>query len=240
MKKLQLAKILRLGIIATTIMLLFEVLFSIEAISIGITSWVQGQKGIYIYGTIWLMMFIQATIIPIPSITIITASLGVGILNTQLGLKALLLNPNTWLYILIVLSAYMGGAIVTYWVGRLWGKKAIRWCAGSEEDYNKWSDFITKRGKWPYAATVVLPIFPDDLLCLVAGSVKFNFPFFVISNIIGRAIGLIVMVATLVIIGAGGGGWLTLVLWGISLIIQIIAERILTYKVKQEDLHAIM
>lgn len=234
MNKYQIVKILRLGLITTFIMFLFEILFTIPGISNIITQWVQNQNGWLIYGAIWFVMFIQATIIPIPSVTVLTASLGAGILNKDSGIIEMFGNPDTWLYIVVVLSAYMLGACVSYWIGRKWGKKAIQWCAGSDEEYIKWSEFITKKGKWPYAATVLLPIFPDDLLCLVAGSVKFDFLFFFFSNLIGRFIGLITMILTLILIGAGGGGWFTIAAWSVGLVAQLVLERILSYKIKRE------
>ena len=108
-------------------------------------------------------MFLQVTILNIPAYVILSAcaSIGVEILSFK--------------YILVVLSAYMLGCVLAYYLGFKFGKKAVKWCAGNDEDYDKWSEFLNKKGKWWYFMTVVFPMFPDDILCLVAGAMKFNF-----------------------------------------------------------------
>ena len=66
-------------------------------------------------------------------------------------------------------------------------------------------------------------MFPDDILCLVAGSMKFNFGFYVLFNFIGRSVGLITMLLTLSLIGSVGGGFpFMLIVWGIVLLIEVI------------------
>ena len=82
---------------------------------------------------------------------------------------------------------------------------------------------LNTKGKWWYALTVLLPLFPDDLLCLVAGAVKFNFAFYVVANLIGRSVGLIAMILTLQAIGSIGGGIpLMVIVWAVALIIEFI------------------
>ena len=61
----------------------------------------------------------------------------------------------------------------------------------SEEEYNKWLSVLkSKKTNIIYFGTILLPIFPDDILCLLAGSIKMNFWWYLIANIVGRAIGL--------------------------------------------------
>jgi uncharacterized membrane protein YdjX (TVP38/TMEM64 family) len=156
-------------------------------------------------------MFLQVTILNIPAYIILSASVSIGI------------NTLSITYILVVISAYMAGCILAYWLGRKFGTKAIKWCAGSEEDYNKWSNVINNKGKWFYLITVLLPMFPDDILCLVAGSVRFNFKFYVIANLIGRTIGLVTMLLAMKILGIGGGGFpFMIIVWAVALIGEFI------------------
>ena len=82
----------------------------------------------------------------------------------------------------------MTGVAIAYILGFKFGSKAVRWCAGSDEDYQKWIKVFNTKGKWYYALTVLLPVFPDDILCIVAGGVKMNFGFFMIVNFICRFI----------------------------------------------------
>ena len=99
----------------------------------------------------------------------------------------------------------------------------MKWCAGSEEEFDKWSNLLNTKGKWWYALTVLFPLFPDELLCLVAGAVKFDFTFFTIANLLGRSIGLIAMILTLELIGSMGGGIpLMVIVWAVALIIELI------------------
>ena len=74
-------------------------------------------------------------------------------------------------------------------------------------------------------------MFPDDLLCIVAGAVKLHFGFYTISNLIGRGIGLIVMLLTLELIGSlSSGGYLMLWVWAGALVIEIISWLIVRSK----------
>ena len=204
MNREQVIKILRLVVIATLVMFLFEVLFSIPGVTDGISNWVEGIEHKWaLWAALWFIMF-----------------------STW----------DCWIFIIICLSASMVGSITAYGMGRRWGKKAIKWCAGSDEEYDKWSKVLNERGKWWYASTVLFPVFPDDLLCLVAGSVKFDFHFFFWSNVIGKSIGLICMIGTLALMQSaneGGIPW-TLIGWGIALIALFVLERILTHKHKKD------
>jgi uncharacterized membrane protein YdjX (TVP38/TMEM64 family) len=91
----------------------------------------------------------------------------------------------------VTLIVIMSGVIVAYVVGRKWGKKAVQWCAGNEEEYEKWLKVLkSKKTNIVYLFTIIFPIFPDDILCLIAGSIKMNFWWYLFCNVLGRAIGL--------------------------------------------------
>ena len=145
-------------------------------------------------------------------------------------------TKDLWILLLVIISAYLAGASVAYLAGAKLGKKAVLWCAGTEEEYDKWSDVFNKGGKWAYALTVLFPLFPDDLLCLVAGSVRIHFGFFFISNLICRSIGTITMIGTLVVFNnfnKGGIPW-TLIFWVTVLIGLIVAYHVLKNLIKKE------
>ena len=219
MNKIQIYNILKVCLIATLFMLLFEIVFSLNIVSNFFYKLINTSSGIWIYLAIWLIMFLQVTILNIPAYTILSASLNIGI--DVLG----------WKYLLIVISAYMSGCILAYWLGRWFGVKAVKWCAGSQEDFNKWSNFINQKGKYWYFITILLPIFPDDLLCLVAGSVKFKFRTYCLFNLIGRSIGLISMLLFLKLIGIVSSGFpFMIIIWSIAIIIEIISILILKKK----------
>ena len=207
----QIQRILKVCIIATVIMLIFEVIFSIPAINDFFRNWITSTSGWVVFVVIWLIMFLQCTILNIPAYVVLSASISIGI------------ECMSWQYLLIVITAYMAGCITAYWLGRWLGVKAVKWCAGSQEEFDKWSNVLNTKGKWWYALTVLLPLFPDDLLCLVAGAVKFNFGFYVIVNAICRSIGLVAMILTLQAVGSIGGGIpLMIIVWAVALIIELI------------------
>lgn len=221
MKRDQVFKLLKLGIVVTFIMLLFEIVFSIDAISEPIANWITSSSGWLVYLAIWFIMFLQVTILNIPAYVILTTSINVG------------LKTLSFPYLLTVISAYMVGCLLAYAIGRKFGVKAIKWVAGSEEEFNKWSLFLNQKGKWYYFFTILLPIFPDDLLCLVAGSTKFHFGLYTLFNLVGRTIGLVTMLLTLEAIGSIGGGFpFLIILWAVALLAEVIGYFIMKKKYK--------
>lgn len=211
MNREQLKKILKVLIVSTFIILISETIFSIPIVNKFFSDIITNSSGIWTYIVIWIIMFLQVTILNIPAYVVLSASISIG------------LHVLSWQYIITVLTAYMAGCILAYWLGRWFGIKAMKWCAGSEEDFNKWSNVFNTKGKWWYLLTIIFPMFPDDILCLVAGSMKFNFGFYVLFNFIGRSIGLITMLLTLSLIGSIGGGFpFMLLVWGIALLVEVI------------------
>ena len=170
-------------------------------------------------------MFLQVTVLNIQAYVILSASISIGIETLSI------------VYILVVLSAYMTGCLLAYWLGYKFGKKAVRWCAGSDEDYNKWSNFLNKKGKLWYFLTVLFPFFPDDLLCLVAGGVKFNIGWYTLINFVGRGIGLVTMLYALQFITNFTNGFPIMpIVWAVALIAEVIIYYIVKSKLnKKED-----
>lgn len=222
MKKEQIIKLLKTCIIATLILIFIEILFLIPQINNFFINWVNGKNGWSLFLTLWILLFLQSNIIPIPAIAILELSVHSGI------------EVLSWQYILLVMSAYMGGCILSYWLGRWFGSKAVKWVAGSEEDFDKWSKFINEKGKIWYLLSVLLPIFPDDILCIIAGSLKMDFGFYTIANLIGRSIGLITMLVVLKYVGIASSSIpFMLIVWCVGLVAEIITLIVLNKKCKK-------
>lgn len=217
MKKDQIIRVLKVALVTTAILLIFEGIFSIPAINNFFTGLISGSSGWLAYLFVWLIMFLQVTILNIPAYSVLAAC-------TSIGMKTLDI-----VFISVVLSAYMVGCILAYWLGRWFGKRAVKWCAGSEEDYDKWSSVLNSKGKIWYFLTVLFPFFPDDILCLVAGAVKFNFGLYTIMNFVGRGIGLVTTILTLGLINKVSDGFpIMVIVWAVALIAELVGYIILS------------
>ncbi len=219
MNKQQILKILRVLQVTTLFILLMELIFTEPHVNDFFSNLIQHSTGWITYVIIWLIMFLQTTILNIPAYVVLSASVSIGI------------NVLSVLYFITVLSAYMAGCVVAYWLGNKLGKKAVKWCAGSEEDYDKWSNVLNKKGKLWYLLTVIFPMFPDDILCLVAGAVRLNFNFYFFANLLGRGVGLFTMLVTLKLINIGSQGFpFMIIVWAVVFLIEVILYEIIYHK----------
>lgn len=223
MNKEQIYKILKVFVIATLLMLVFEIVFSLDVINDFFSNFITTANGVWVYLAIWLIMFLQVTILNIPAYVVLSASVSIGI------------NTLSWEYLLTVITAYMSGCILAYWLGRWFGVKAVKWCAGSQEDFEKWRGFINTKGEWWYFLTILFPVFPDDLLCLVAGSINFKFGTYCLFNFVGRSIGLVAMLLVLKLIGIVGCGFpFMIIVWAVALVGEIVALIVIKKKLSQK------
>ena len=209
----QLNKITDVCLITLVFVLGFEILFYHSTI----TNWLLGvveKSGAWSWVVLCILQFIQVVIVPVPATFITLTSM------KMYSDKLILLYCVTLLVILL-------GVVVTYLIGRKWGKKAVVWCAGNDEEYNKWMGFLqSKKTNIVYLATVVFPIFPDDVLCLMAGSIKMNFWWYLLCNCIGRAIGLATFMFVFKTISGGLGSIIVMIVVTCLLIIfKIIIKR---------------
>lgn len=119
------------------------------------------------------IQFLQVTFLPIPS----TISTLAGVLIYG-PLQAALLS----------LAGIMLGSVLAFWLGRAFGKKLVVFMVG-KESCEKWTKFLSN-AKYSFFVMMLLPIFPDDVLCLVAGLTDMSWTFFVVTNLISRPIGI--------------------------------------------------
>lgn len=93
-----------------------------------------------------------------------------------------------WGPLISTLLASLGvliGSVAAYLLGRFFGKRVVVWIAGKEA-CEKYSRIIGSKGKVIFVLMQILPFFPDDILCMVAGMTSMNFPFFLITMIVVR------------------------------------------------------
>lgn len=94
---------------------------------------------------------------------------------------------GSWLSFVICYVATVLGSIIAFTIGRKFGKKAVVWCIG-KEDTEKYSNLLSKKGKVPFLVMQLLPFFPDDILCMVAGLSNMSYKFLILSMIFIRPI----------------------------------------------------
>lgn len=152
---------------------------------------------------------------------IIISSGGFGYVITFLIhlLQVVVLPAPSWIFILATTSIYgpligfiistlgaIVGAYICFLIGRLGGKKAVSFCIG-REDTEKYSELLNAKGKVPFVIMQLLPFFPDDIMCMIAGLSSMSLKFFSIVMIIVRPI----VIGIICIFGSGGlipfSGW---------------------------------
>ena len=84
------------------------------------------------------------------------------------------------------ISLAVGGQLA-FWLARRYGRPfAEKWVSPSV--LNRWDKSAAGRGIAFYVITLVMPFFPNDAMCYVAGIGRMSSPRFLIANILGRGI----------------------------------------------------
>jgi uncharacterized membrane protein YdjX (TVP38/TMEM64 family) len=117
-----------------------------------------------------LIQFLQVTFIPIPS-TIVTAA------------AAALYSPGEAL-LLSCIGLWIG-SLFAFFLGRVFGVKLVKWVIG-DEMLLKYNSFIKGKDKAMLIYMFIFPIFPDDMLCMLAGLTTMSYPGFIVIQLISR------------------------------------------------------
>lgn len=96
---------------------------------------------------------------------------------------------NPPLAFLIAFSGVMLSSFMLYVLGRFGGYKLCERLLG-KEDCEKASDLLNNRGTIFFPIMMLFPVFPDDALTMVAGTLKMSLKWFVPSIVFGRGIGV--------------------------------------------------
>lgn len=157
--------------------------------------------------------FLQVTIIPIPSaVTVLAGSYLFGAFTS-------------FFYSFIGIIA---GALFAYWLGRLIGRPYINWIAGSREEADHWLAKLNGRENVFLFFAFLFPLFPDDLLCSVAGMLPVKFHTFVIMQVVTRITGIsatLIFMSGAVIPYEGWGLWVIGVLCILAITLFVISMK---------------
>ncbi len=170
-------------IITVYVLLIFTVIVLFILLKTGFLEIVQDENALKAYlerAGVWmgllfiLLQFLQVVILPIPSI--VTVAAGTALFGP---LRCALFS----------LAGILLGSITAFLIGRYVGHRAVAWLIG-EETLDKWLKKIKGRDKLFLSAMFLLPIFPDDILCFVAGISSMSILFFLTVIVVSRVIAI--------------------------------------------------
>lgn len=104
------------------------------------------------------------------------------------------------------------GSVIAFMLARRLGRPAVEKLAGGGGVFDKYMDIVNRHSVWLLFTMFVLPFFPKDALCYVAGLTGIALPVFILISFIGRLPGQ--LMSTLV-----GSGMIDVPWWGWVIII---------------------
>lgn len=121
-----------------------------------------------------LLQFLQVVLLPIPSLV-----------STLAGIA--LFGPFwTTVYSFV---GIMAGSLLAFYIGRRWGQKTVAWAIG-KETLLKWQKKLKGKDNVFLSAMFILPLFPDDVLCFLAGLSSMSTRYFVILISFSRLVAI--------------------------------------------------
>ncbi len=151
-----------------------------------------------------LFSFLQVIILPVPGSVAVAA--GVALFGP--------LRCSLYSFIGIV-----SGSIVAFAVGRWIGYKAVKWIVG-KDTLDNWLEKLKGKDYLILSIMFLLPMFPDDVLCFVAGLSSMTWPYFIIMIIITRAISVITTAYSFGMIPFNT--WWGILIWGVLAVLVIV------------------
>ena len=190
------------GYIAMDVSGVFDRLSNMELIKnfiLGTGFW---GMGVYIG-----VQIIQVVFLPLPSIVI--------------NLVGVALYGPTLAFLLSSVGVFLG-SIIAFGLGRIFGSKLVEWIVGKEKaiDYR---NLLSNKGKYMLILMLLFPLFPDDILCMVAGLTTMSWKYFILVVLVTRPITIAVMCYM------GTGEIIPFTGWGIAVWIAIFAVFMLLF-----------
>ncbi len=109
------------------------------------------------------------------------------------------LYPDPLTAFLLSFASVMLASAILYILGRFGGYKLCVKLLG-EEDCKKSLELLRNNGTVYFPLMMMFPIFPDDALVMIAGTIKMKLAWFIPSILVGRSIGIFTIVYGLDII----------------------------------------
>ncbi len=157
-----------------------------------------------------LLQFLQVVILPIPSTVTVAAG-------------ALVFGP-LWGSIFSLIGIVLG-SLVAFLIGRYAGFRVVAWLIG-KDTLEKWLKKIKGKDKLLLSAMFLLPVFPDDVLCFVAGLSSMSVWLFLAVILLSRVLAIFTTSYSITLIPFKGWG---LAVWAVIGVL-IVALFVLLYK----------
>ena len=110
-----------------------------------------------------------------------------------------------WKGFFLSFAGVLAGSSVGFLMGRVCGRPLVSLFA-KEATIDKYLVTFASKQQFMLLVFFILPFFPDDVLCILAGITSIGWPFFLIASVLGRPWGL--MVSAFI-----GSGALSMPIW---------------------------
>lgn len=149
----------------------------------------------YGYPILWLSVFIGAVGIPLPNTLVLLA----------VGAFAALGNFQFILLFVVALSAFVAGDNVSYWLGRRWGSRVLRWMEGRlirAQTLERSRVYFDRLGGWAIFSSRFLVSALGGAINLLAGAQLYPYRRFLAYDIAGEAAGTVLLLTLGYVFGA--------------------------------------
>ena len=103
------------------------------------------------------------------------------------------LFDSVWQAFFIAFTGVMLSSLIMYLTGRFGGYRLCKKILG-EKDCERASQLLNNKGAVFFPLMMMFPMFPDDALVMVAGTLKMSLKWFIPSIVFGRGIGIVTIV----------------------------------------------
>lgn len=152
-----------------------------------------------------IFSFLQVVLLPVPG----SVAVAVGVA---------MFGP--WKCAIYSFIGIVVGSFLAFGIGRWIGYKAVCWIVG-KESLDKWLEKLKGKDYLILSIMFLLPMFPDDLLCFVAGLSSMTWPYFSVMIIITRAISVVSTAYSFELIPFTT--WWGLLIWGVIAALVVLA-----------------
>ena len=103
------------------------------------------------------------------------------------------LYASVWQAFFVAFTGVMLSSLIMYLTGRFGGYRLCRRILG-DKDCERASELLNHKGAVFFPLMMMFPMFPDDALVMVAGTLRMSLKWFIPSIVFGRGIGVVTIV----------------------------------------------